>query len=322
MRVFSCIPLPDHVDSAFRDAFSFTVASPGAALEELRSRADDGDLFDAIVTSLGAPRLTAAEIDRLPPTVRMIATYSVGTEHIDLDAARRRGLAVSSTPGTLVASVAETAMLLMLGAARRVTESVALVRGGGWTGWSPRQLNGMELAGKTLGIYGMGEIGEAVAVRARAFGMAIAYHNRRRRDGVDATFIPDADALMGASDVLLLAAPSTPETRGFVNAARLRTARPSLVLVNIARGDLVVDDDLIAALKERRIFAAGLDVFANEPDFDRRYLALPNLFMLPHIGSSTLEARLAMAESVIRSIRAFFAGESDPARIVEGRVRS
>lgn len=119
MRVFSSIPLPDHVDSAFRDAFSFTVAGsgPGDALEELAARAGDGDVFDAIVTSVGAPRLTAAAMDRLPPSVRMIATYSVGTEHIDLDAARRRGLAVSSTPGTLVDSVAEVAMLLMLGAA-------------------------------------------------------------------------------------------------------------------------------------------------------------------------------------------------------------
>ena len=161
----------------------------------------------------------------------------------------------------------------------------------------------------------MGEIGAAVAVRAWAFGMNIAYANRTRVSGSDALFVADPLALVAMADVLLIAAPSTPATRGFVNAESLAQAKPSLILVNIARGDLVVDADLIAALSERRIMGAALDVFAGEPNLAEGYYALPNLFMTPHIGSSTVEARAAMGASVANSIRAFFAGAADPARL-------
>jgi lactate dehydrogenase-like 2-hydroxyacid dehydrogenase len=167
-----------------------------------------------------------------------------------------------------------------------------------------------------MGIYGMGEIGTAIAHRARAFGMTIAYSNRRPIPEQDATFIADPLDLIATADVLMIAAPSTPETRGFVNASTLARAKPSLILINIARGELVVDTDLIAALAGRRIFAAGLDVFAGEPDVAAGYFDLPNVVMTPHIGSSTREARAAMGQSAIRSIRAFFAGEADPARLV------
>lgn len=303
ISIFSCITLPSHVESAFKEAFTFIPAAPGDELQQLRAYCAGGNPVDVVMTGLGCEPLTDQAINALPPSIRMIATYSVGTDHIDLDAAKACGLAVANTPGVLVDAVADAALFLILGAARRATESISLIRGG-WPGWHANQLLGFELAGKTLGIYGMGEIGEAIAQRGRSFGMDIAYHNRRQRPDIDATFYADPLALVATSDVLLIAAPSTPQTRGFVNAATLSRAKSTAIVVNMARGDLVVDDDLIAALKEGRIFGAALDVFANEPDIHPGYFTLPNLFMTPHIGSSTLEARLAMGHSLIRSINA------------------
>lgn len=299
-----------------RDAFRFVVANPSDAWGELARRDAGGELFDAVITGIGCAALDAAAITALPGSVRMVATYSVGVDHIDLNAARARGLAVANTPGALVDAVADAALFLMLGAARRATESIALLRGGGWPGWRPDQLLGIELAGRTLGIYGMGEIGAAIGVRARAFGMDIAYCNRRPVPSANARFVADPLDLVAAADVLLLAAPSTPETRDFVNAATLARAKPSMILVNIARGDLVKDADLIAALRDGRILAAALDVFAGEPAVAPGYFDLPNVLMTPHIGSSTVEARAAMGASNIRSIRAVLSGALDPARLL------
>ena len=316
ISVFSCIPLPAHVDRAMRDTFAFTVANRGGELAQLDRLSRAGHRFDAIVTGLGCDPLDAPAIAALSDSVRIIATYSVGTDHIDLAAAQARGIAVSNTPGTLVNAVADAAMFLILGAARRATESIALIRSRTWPGWYPDQLLGVELAGRTLGIYGMGEIGAAVAARARAFGMDIAYSNRRPAPDTDARFVADPRALVSEADILLLAAPSTPETRGFICAATLACAKPSLILVNIARGDLVVDADLIAALGQGRIMAAALDVFSGEPHIATGYHDLPNLFMTPHIGSSTIEARAAMGASVIGSICAALTGMPDPARLI------
>lgn len=313
--VFSCIRLPEHVLELMRGAFRFVVADEGDELAQLARHSRAGEQFDGLITGLGSDPLDAAAIAALPESIRIIVTYSVGTDHIDLAAARARGLAVANTPGTLVNAVADAAMFLILGAARRATESIALIRSGAWPGWHPDQLLGVELAGRTLGIYGMGEIGAAVARRARAFGMDIAYSNRRPVAGSDACFVADPLDLAATADVLLLAAPSTPATRGFASATMLARAKPSLLLVNIARGDLVVDADLIAALAQRRIMGAALDVFVGEPEVARGYFDLPNLFMTPHIGSSTLEARVAMGASVVRSIQAFFASQADPARL-------
>ncbi len=254
----------------------------------------------------------------LPASVRVVATYSVGLDHVDLVAAKKRGIAVVHTPDVLTDAVAETALLLLLGAARRATESVALIRSRQWQGWTPRQIIGQGLAGRTLGIYGMGRIGRGIAARARAFGMGIAYHNRRRlapalEEG--AAYHETPEALLPACDALVLACPLNEATRGFLNARRLALMQPTSIVVNIARGDIIVDDDLIAALKEGRLFAAGLDVFSGEPRMDTRYYDLPNLFMLPHIGSSTIEARLAMGRAVLDGLIGVLAGGSPPNRI-------
>ncbi|MDB5699220.1 MAG: D-glycerate dehydrogenase [Alphaproteobacteria bacterium] len=308
LRVLCTVEFPPRIMAPFEQAFDVVRGTP----QDARQVAPD-----VVLCSGGGIRLPGDVIAAFPDTVKAIATYSVGYDHVDLEAARARGIAVFNTPGVLGDAVADAAMLLMLGAARRATEAIAMIRNGEWKGWTPAQLNGIELAGKTLGILGMGDIGNKVARRARAFGMEVAYTNRRERsDAGDARFVPDPHELIAQSDVLLLAWPSTEETRGFIDAAALDRAKRSLILVNVGRGDLVVDDDLIAALQSGRIFAAGLDVFNNEPNLDRRFLDLPNAFLLPHVGSSTWEARLAMAMLLVDALHLWQQGGSPANRLV------
>jgi glyoxylate reductase len=311
-RIVSVVNLPDEAAVPFGDRYIYVDPHGPDMLHTLREAQPR-----VLLCSANTIVLDAAMLAQLPDSIAAIATYSVGHEHIDLAAAEQRGLAVFNTPDVLTDAVADAAMLLLLGATRRATESIALVRSGTWTGWTPRQLNGWGLQGRCLGILGMGGIGRQVAKRAQAFGMEISYTNRRvASDAPDCTFVPDFFDLAAQSDALVLACPSTADTRGIVDARLLARARPHCVLVNIGRGNLVDDDALIAALEAGRIYAAGLDVFNNEPAFDRRYLALPNVFMLPHIGSSTLETRRAMAETLIQAIAAWEAGETPPNRLV------
>ncbi len=310
-------PLPDEVLRDLADAFAvrcenFTgVPDRDALAIALEDRA-------LLLTTVSAP-LPAATIAALPATLRAIATYSVGHEHLALEAARARSIAVFNTPDVLTEAVADIAMFLILGAARRASEAIALLRSRQWSGWTARQLNGVELMGKTLGIFGMGRIGRAVARRARAFGMAIHYANRHRLTAADeggAQFHAAVEDMLGACDVLLIAAPSSPETRGFLDAPRLARLKPGAIVVNVARGDLVDDDALIAALGDGRVFAAGLDVFNGEPRIDARYFDLPNVFMLPHTGSSTVETRRRMGRALIDGILAWQAGRPAANRLV------
>jgi glyoxylate reductase len=307
MKLLSLLDLPGPVEQVFRSRLKLINGTLDRVVE-LNP--------DALLTSIGVTRLDEQEIGRLPSSVKAIATYSVGLDHIDLTAAAERQIAVFNTPGVLGDAVADAAMLLILGAARRVTESVSLLREGRWRGWSPIQLLGVGLAGKMLGILGMGDIGRRVAIRARGFGMQIAYHNRRRLDDEDALYLEDPRSVVAESDILLLAWPSVPETRRFIAAGTLALAKPNLILINIGRGDLVEDSDLIASLRDRRILAAGLDVFDGEPSINPAYLELPNAFLLPHIGSSTWEARIAMAQVLVDALEAHIAGRMLANRVV------
>ena len=264
--------------------------------------------------------LDEATIDALPDSVQAILTLSVGTDHVDIDAARARGLAVLTTPGAVTAATAEIGMLLMLGAARRAHESGSYLRDGKWDLWSPTQFVGVEITGKPLGILGMGRIGRTVAQRARGFEMDIHYHNRSRLtpklEG-DADYIGDLGEFLAASEFLVLCAPSTPETRGFVNTQTLAQLPDGAIVVNIARGDLVDDDALIAALQSGKLAAAGLDVFNGEPaNVDRRYFDLPNVFMVPHIGSAARQARIGMGMMLLDGFEALRAGEPVSNRVV------
>ena len=318
LSVFIASTFIPEVQAEFSAAFEATYATTADPFDELAERVTRGGHFDVIVFSLDRA-MKDARIAALPQSIRALATYSVGTDHIDLAAARRRGLAVFNTPGVLGDSVAENAIFLMLGAARRATESIDLLRSRSWSGWLPTQLVGVELSGKTLGILGMGDIGQRIARRAKALGMQILYCNRRPlapEHPLAAEFRESPTALAADSDVFMLACPSTDETRGIVDDTLLAAARPGSILVNIARGDLVQDDALIAALESGRIRAAGLDVFAGEPKIDPRYYDLPGVFMVPHIGSSTLEARLGMGRILIEGLTLWQSGKEARNRVV------
>ena len=296
--------LPDPVLGDFADAFEATFLPASTPLEQIAPDAE-------VMLLTAGVKLGAAELPRLPPGVKILLTYSSGLDHLDVPAIRERGLLLFNTPDVLGESVADTAMLHLLGAARRVTENIDLIRSRAWQGWSALQFNGVELKGKTLGILGMGGIGRRIAQRARAFGMSIAYHNRNPlADDLagDAVYYPSFETMLGEIDALMLIAPSTAETRGIIDARRLALAKPGLILVKVARGDLVVDEDLVAALKNGQVWAAGLDVFNNEPKVYPPYFDLPNVFLLPHIGSSTNEARRAMGRVLIDAVAAWREG--------------
>ncbi len=263
-------------------------------------------------------RLSAELIGALPATVRVIANFSVGVDHVDLQAARARGIVVTNTPDVLSDATAEIAMLCMLGAARRASEGEHLVRSGEWRDWSPAFMVGIQLTGKRIGIVGMGRVGQVVARRARAFEMTVHYHNRQRLDPeleAGAQFHAVLDAMLPQCDVLSLNCPATPETTGLLNAERIARLPDGAIVVNTARGALVDDDALITALQRGKLFAAGLDVYNNEPAIDPRYRELSNAFLLPHIGSATRETRDAMGFRALDNLDAFFAGREPGDRV-------
>ncbi|MGY9032414.1 MAG: 2-hydroxyacid dehydrogenase [Rhodobacterales bacterium] len=280
------------------------------------TRAELGTAIDAqrpdVLLVMATDRIDAEFVTALPGSVRAIATLSVGNEHIDVDAARARGIAILHTPGIHSNAVAEMAIMLLLCAARRAHEGERLIYEQSWQGWSPTQLLGRDVTGARLGVIGMGRIGQTIARSARCgFGMDIHYHNRSRlsydhEDG--ATYHPRLKDLMNLSDFLILSAPSSLETRGILNARSIDWLPSGAVVVNISRGDLVNDDDLIDALCSGQVGAAGLDVFNGEPDIHPGYRQLPNVFLQPHQGSSTLGTRVRMGLVLLESILAFCRG--------------
>ncbi len=264
-------------------------------------------------------RLGAELIQRLPESIRAICSFSVGFDHIDLPAARERGILVTNTPEVLSDATAEIAMLLMLAAARRAHEGAELVRTATWRDWSPTYQLGIQVTGKRLGILGMGRVGQVLARRARGFDMEIHYHNRRRLEPEQARgaiFHPSIEALLPHCDFLSIHCPATPETRGLLDGERIGLLPRDAVVVNTARGAVVDDEALIAALRSGRLFAAGLDVFNNEPDIHPGYRDLPNCFLLPHIGTATRETRNAMGFRALDNLDAILAGREPRDRLV------
>jgi glyoxylate reductase len=283
--------------------------------DELLRRAEGKDALLVCLTEKFTPEVIA----RLPSTIRVLSTYSVGTDHIDLAAAKERGIRVTNTPDAVTISTAEIAMLLILGAARRAPEGERLLQNRKWGGWQPLQLLGVRLDGKRLGIFGMGKIGQALARRARAFDMEIHYYNRRRLtpdEEQGATFHETLDSLLSVSDVLSINAPSTPETRGIINAQAIARMPKGSIVVNTARGDLVDDEALIGALKSGHLFYAGLDVYKGEPNIHEGYYGVENAFLLPHMGTSVIEARNEMGFAALDNIDAVLAGREPPHPVV------
>jgi glyoxylate reductase len=281
---------------------------------ELAARAQGKDGLLVTVTD----RLDAATVAALPSSIRIMASFSVGTDHMDIEAAARRGIAVTNTPDVLTDATADIALLLILGAARGAASGMAAIREGTWANWAPTGMLGIGVTGKRLGILGMGRIGRAVAERARAFGMEIHYHNRRPLGDAEArgaVWHRTAEDLFAWSDILSVHCASTPETRGLIDARRLALLPKGAVVVNTARGDIVDDEALIAAVRSGHIAAVGLDVFNNEPNIDPRYRTLPNAFLLPHLGSATLETRNAMGFRALDNLDDFFAGREPRDRL-------
>lgn len=257
-----------------------------------------------------------AELIAAAPGLRVIGNFAVGYNNIDVAEATRRGIAVTNTPGVLTAATAELTWALILAAARRVVEADAFVRAGKFEGWRPGAFLGMELAGKTLGIVGFGQIGQAVARQALGFGMRVVYFSRRRADPEVESALRARPAsledLLAGADVISIHTPLTPETRHLIGEAELRKMKPTVILVNTARGPVVDEGALVRALRDRRIAGAGLDVYEDEPRLAAGLTDLPNVVLLPHAGSATLEAREGMARLAALNIKAVLTGERPP----------
>ena len=272
---------------------------------------------DAILPS-HSEVFTADVVAALSERIKIVANHSVGTDHCDLEAFRAKGIVVTNTPDVLSNATAEIGMLLMLGAARRAVEGDALVRSGNWSSWSPSFMVGTQVSGKTIGIIGMGRVGQAMARFCRGFDMQVHYFNRSRLSPeleAGATYHDTVESLLGISEFLSLNCPNTPETSGIINARTLALLPRGAIIVNTARGALVIEDDLIDALKSGHIAAAGLDCFQNEPGGNPKFSSFDNVFMLPHIGSATRETRDAMGARALDNLDAFFAGEPPKDRV-------
>ena len=305
--------LPSEVEKRAERHFQVTLNADDTLINQAKL-VELAEGQDAIITTV-TDRIDAATIDQLPASIKIIANFAVGTDHIDLKAAARRHIIVTNTPDVLTDATADIALLLLLATARHAAQGMATIQENTWTTWAPTGMLGTSLAGKRLGILGMGRIGQAVAKRARAFGLEIHYHNRRPVENEEATFHATLDGLLEQSDFISINCASTAQTRGLINTRTLALLPKGAILVNTARGDIVDDDALIEAVKSGRLAGIGLDVFNAEPNIDPRYRDLPNSFLLPHLGSATLETRNAMGFRALDNLEAFFAGKPPRDRV-------
>jgi glyoxylate reductase len=320
-RVVVTRELPDAVMDRMEALFDARTNREDQVMDAaaLHAALRDCDVLVPTVTDVIDAELIAAAGDRL----KLIANFGAGVNHIDLRAARARGIIVTNTPGVLTEDTADMAMALIVSVPRRLAEGEKLVRSGEWKGWSPGGMLGHRIGGKALGIVGMGRIGQAVALRARAFGLAIHYHNRHRLPAVleaqlAATWHADLDAMLGQIDILSLHTPRNPDSENLIDRRRLGLLRPHVYLINTSRGGILDEDALVEALEAGRLAGAGLDVWRHEPEIDPRLLALPNVVMTPHMGSATYEGRLATGEKVIQNIRMWADGHRPPDQVLEG----
>ena len=266
-------------------------------------------------------RITSSVLAHASPTLRLIANYGTGVDHIDVEAAYARGITVTNTPGVLTEDTADMTMALILAVARRLVEGERLARSGDWGGWSPTSMLGHRITGKRLGILGMGRIGSAVARRARGFGLAIHYHNRRRapvelETELEATHWESLDQMLARMDVISVNCPHTPATFHLLSARRLKLVRPDAIIVNTSRGEVIDEAALTRMLRNKEIAGAGLDVFEHEPAINPKLRELDNVVLLPHMGSATIEGRIDMGEKVVINIKTFVDGHRPPDRVL------
>lgn len=312
--------LPDVIETRMMELFETRLNHDDVALdrEQMAAAMAEADVLVPTVTD----RIDAELLARSGPQLKLIASFGTGVDHIDLGAARARGLTVTNTPGVLTEDTADMTMALILSVARRLAEGERLVRGGQWTGWSPTGMLGARLGGKRLGIIGMGRIGQAVARRARAFGLSVHYHNRNRvhpevEAELDATYWPSLDQMLSRMDIVSVNCPRTPATFHLLSARRLKLLKRDALIVNTSRGEVIDETALAQMLKQGELAGAGLDVFEREPNVNPKLLKLPNVVLLPHMGSATLEGRIDMGQKVIVNIRSFVDGHVPPDRVLE-----
>ena len=311
--------LPDSVETRMRELFNATLNQTDQPFtqEQLIQAVKTADVLVPTVTD----SLSASVIEQAGPQLRLIASFGTGVDHIDVKAAREKGITVTNTPGVLSEDTADVAMSLILAVPRRIVQGDIKVRSGQWDGWSPTGMLGHRINGKRLGIIGMGSIGQAIARRAKAFGMSIHYHNRKAvhpsiEAELEATYWETIEQMLPRVDIISINCPSTPATHHLLNKERLSLLSPHSYLVNTGRGDVIDEMALIELLKENKIAGAGLDVYEHEPVISSALIGLPNVVLLPHIGSATIEGRHAMGVKVIINIQTFLDGHTPPDRVV------
>ena len=305
MKMFVSRPMTDAVTQMARAEFDVTFRADTSPLsrDEMIAALQGYDIVLPTLRDLFSAEVFAAVPN---PRARLLANFGVGYNHIDVAAARAAGIAVTNTPGAVTDATADIALTLMLMTARRAAEGERLVRSGQWGGWYPTQMLGMHMTGKRLGIVGMGRIGQAIAKRAhRGFDMQVAYYTRSPRDLPDYMAVHDLHTLMAGSDIVVIAVPATPATHHLIDAAALAAMNPQGILVNIARGDIVDEAALVAALQAGHIAGAGLDVYEFEPQVSPALLGMENVVLLPHLGTAAEEVRTQMGMMALGNAIAF-----------------
>jgi glyoxylate reductase len=315
--------LPEAIETRMMELFD-------ARLNPSDEPMSKADLIEAVkVANVLVPtvtdRIDAGILAHANPELRLIANYGTGVDNIDVDAAYKRGITVTNTPGVLTEDTADMTMALILAVARRLTEGERLARSGDWGGWTPTSMLGHRIHGKRLGILGMGRIGTAVARRARGFGIAVHYHNRNRvhetiERELEATYWESLDQMLARMDIVSINCPHTPATYHLLSARRLKLMRPHAYIVNTSRGEVIDELALTRMLRDRELAGAGLDVFEHEPAINPKLRELPNVVLLPHMGSATIEGRVDMGEKVLINIKTFTDGHRPPDRVLPAQV--
>ncbi|MCX7644586.1 MAG: D-glycerate dehydrogenase [Rhodobacteraceae bacterium] len=311
--------LPEAVETRMTELFDVELRPDDRPMsrEELVAAMARADVLVPTITD----QIDAAMLARAGDKLKLIANFGAGFDHIDVATARQRGILVSNTPGVVTEDTADMAIALMLAVIRRIPEGLRVMQEGTWTGWAPTAFLGGRVGGRRLGILGMGRIGQAVAQRARAFGMQVHYHNRKRlrpeiEEALEATYWPSLDQMVSRIDILSINCPHTPSTFHLMNARRLKLMKPTAVIVNTSRGEVIDENALTRMLRAGEIAGAGLDVFERGHDINPRLRELDNVVLLPHMGSATVEGRMEMGEKVILNIKTFADGHRPPDLVV------
>ena len=315
--------LPDAVETRLKELFNVTLRDDDTPMtrEELVAAVQTADVLVPCITD----KIDAGLIGQAGDRLKLIANFGAGIDHVDVNTARQRGILVSNTPGVVTEDTADMTLALMLSVTRKIPQGLNIMQSGEWGGWSPTANLGGRLGGRRLGILGMGRIGQAVARRAAAFGMQIHYHNRKQlrpevEDALEATYWDSLDQMVARMDIISINCPHTPSTFHLMNARRLKLLKPTAVIVNTSRGEVIDENALTRMLRAGELAGAGLDVYEHGTDINPRLRQLDNVVLLPHMGSATVEGRMEMGEKVIINIKTFADGHRPPDLVIPAMV--